>query len=169
VRVARIHHGSVVDGPGRRSVVQLQGCPIRCPGCHVPETHDPAGGVVLPVADVAATALDPSGAPRDGITISGGEPFFQPEGLLALVRALRARGCPHLLVYSGYRLEVLRRRADREPAVRAVLADVDLLMDGPYVAARAAGAGSWRGSANQRLLRLGNLPRSVSGGVSGVV
>src|SRR5581483_5174559 len=41
LRVARIYHGSVVDGPGRRSVVQLQGCPIRCPSCYVPETHDP--------------------------------------------------------------------------------------------------------------------------------
>ena len=32
LRVARVYHGSVVDGPGRRSVVQVQGCPIRCPG-----------------------------------------------------------------------------------------------------------------------------------------
>jgi anaerobic ribonucleoside-triphosphate reductase activating protein len=135
----------------------------------VPETHDPDGGVPLPVVDVAAAALDPSGAPRDGVTISGGEPFFQPAGLLALVRALRERGCPHLLVYSGYALGALRRRAGREPAVGAVLAAIDVLMDGPYVAARAAGAGQWRGSANQRLLRVGTGRSGVSGGVSGVV
>ncbi len=100
------------------------------------ETHDPGGGVLLPVADVAAAAFDPSGAPRDGVTVSRGEPFFQPNGLLALVRSLRERGCHHLLVYSGYRLGALRRRAAREPAVGALLAAVDVLMDGPYVAAR---------------------------------
>src|SRR5690349_15027317 len=36
-RVAGFWHGSVVEGPGRRSVLQLQGCPIRCPGCFVPQ------------------------------------------------------------------------------------------------------------------------------------
>lgn len=47
LRVYRVYHHSVVDGPGRRSVVQTAGCPIRCPGCYVPETHDSKGGVPL--------------------------------------------------------------------------------------------------------------------------
>ena len=68
----------------------------------MPETHDPAGGVELPAADVLAAALDSSGAPRDGVTVTGGVPFLQPAGLLALVRGLRAQGCPHVLWYSGY-------------------------------------------------------------------
>ncbi|HEY8884776.1 MAG TPA: 4Fe-4S cluster-binding domain-containing protein [Chloroflexota bacterium] len=38
----------------------------------------------------------------DGISILGGEPFLQPDGLWALVQELRARGCFHILVYSGY-------------------------------------------------------------------
>src|SRR5690348_16594724 len=59
VRIARVYHGSVVDGPGRRSVVQFQGCPIRCPGCYVPETHDTEGGVLMTVADIVALLLDP--------------------------------------------------------------------------------------------------------------
>src|SRR5205085_622999 len=48
LRVARLYHGSVTEGPGRRSVVAVQGCPLRCRGCYVPETHDPRGGVALP-------------------------------------------------------------------------------------------------------------------------
>src|SRR5260221_9538765 len=36
LRLHRIYHGSLVDGPGRRNVVQVQGCPIRCAGCYVP-------------------------------------------------------------------------------------------------------------------------------------
>ena len=149
LRVARIYHDSVVDGPGRRSVVQVQGCPIRCAGCAVPETHDPTGGIALDVADVVASVLDPIGEPRDGVTVLGGEPFFQPAALAVLLRMLHAHGT-HIVVYSGYTLEVLARRP--EPEVREALAFSDLLIDGPFVAALVDGAGEWRGSRNQRLI-----------------
>ena len=149
LRVARIYHGSVVDGPGRRSVVQLQGCPIRCHSCYVPETHALDGGVPLRVPDVVTALLDPAGEPRDGATVVGGEPFFQPAGLLALLRALKARGI-HTVVYSGY---TLRSLADRpEPEVRAALYLTDLLIDGPFIAALTDAAGEWRGSRNQRFI-----------------
>lgn len=151
LRVARIYHGSLIEGPGRRSVAQLQGCPIRCRGCVVPETHDPAGGTELSVADVVAALLDPAGEPRDGISVLGGEPFFQPEGLLALLQALTALGI-HTVVYSGYALEALQRRS--EPEVARALDLIDLLIDGPYVAALADEAGRWRGSGNQRVIEL---------------
>ncbi len=103
VRLHRVYHGSVVDGPGRRSVLQVQGCPIRCPGCYVPHTHDAGGGRVMPVEAVVAAVLDRAGEPRDGITVTGGEPFAQPDGLAALLRALRDRGL-HTVVYSGHPL-----------------------------------------------------------------
>jgi anaerobic ribonucleoside-triphosphate reductase activating protein len=149
LRVSRIYHGSVVDGPGRRSVVQLQGCPIRCSGCYVPETHPFDGGVALYVADIVTAVLDQAGAPRDGVTVVGGEPFAQPVGLAALLRALKAHGV-HTMVYSGYTLQSLAHRP--EPEVRAALHLTDLLIDGPFVAALADGAGEWRGSRNQRLV-----------------
>jgi anaerobic ribonucleoside-triphosphate reductase activating protein len=149
LRVARVYHGSVVDGPGRRSVVQLQGCPIRCAGCYVPETHDPAAGVALRGAEVVAALLHPAGEPRDGITVLGGEPFFQPQGLAALLRELKRRGV-HTVVYTGYTLETLARR--EEPDVHEALRLTDLLIDGPFVRSLAAGAGRWRGSRNQRVI-----------------
>lgn len=149
VRVARIYHGSLVDGPGRRSVVQFQSCPLRCRGCYVPETHDPDGGAVRSVADVAAAACDPAGEPRDGFTVVGGEPFFQPAALAALLRAFKARGA-HTVVYTGYTLDALLRRP--EPEVCEALQLTDLLIDGPFIAALAEGAGEWRGSRNQRVI-----------------
>ena len=149
VRVARIYHGSVVDGPGRRSVCQFQGCERSCPGCYIPETHPPDGGTLLPVRDVLAALLGPAGEPRDGVTISGGEPFLQSQALLLVLRELKARHI-HTVVYTGYTLEALARR--REPEVRAALRLTDLLVDGPYVAALSDGAGEWRGSRNQRLI-----------------
>lgn len=149
LRVARIYHGSLIEGPGRRSVAQLQGCPIRCRGCVVPGTHDPAGGTELSVADVVAALLDPAGEPRDGISVHGGEPFFQLVGLLALLQALSARGI-QTVVYSGYTLEALQRRS--EPEVARALELIDLLIDGPFIASRADEAGRWRGSGNQRVI-----------------
>jgi anaerobic ribonucleoside-triphosphate reductase activating protein len=86
------------------------------------------------------------------VSILGGEPFQQPDGLLALVRALRLRGCRHLLVYSGYTYERLRRMAERQPAIDAVLDELDVLVDGPYVAALADSAGVWTGSGNPRVI-----------------
>ncbi len=106
-------------------------------------------GSLLPVPAVLAALLDPAGAPRDGVTISGGEPFLQPGALLMLLEGLKARRI-HTVVYTGYTLEALVRR--QEPEVQAGLRLTNLLVDGPYVAALADGAGEWRGSRNQRLI-----------------
>lgn len=149
LQVARIYHGSVVEGTGRRSVLQVQGCPIRCPGCSVPWSHDPMGGVRLSVDQIVEALLDPIGEPRDGITILGGEPMAQSLGLVSLLRALKKRGL-HVVVYSGYTLEALSRRP--EPEICEALHLIDLLVDGPFVASFANGAGEWRGSRNQRII-----------------
>jgi len=117
--------------------------------CYVPETHDPAAGVALGVADVVAALLHPAGEPQDGMTVLGGEPFFQPQGLAALLRALKRRGL-HTVVYTGYTLEALARR--EEPAVHEALRLTDLLIDSPFVQSLGASAGRWRGSRNQRVI-----------------
>ncbi len=150
LRVFRVYHGSVVEGPGRRSVVQLQGCARRCVGCYVPETHDTHGGVMISIMEVMELLLHAEGNPRDGVTILGGEPFLQPDGLAALMRELIAREI-HVTLYSGYTLEELRARP--EPSVRETLALTDILIDGPFVAHLTRGAGEWRGSTNQRIIR----------------
>src|SRR5262245_2729433 len=86
LRVFRIYHNSVVEGPGRRSVLQTAGCLLRCIGCHAVETHPMDSGVELNVAEILERLFDMKGKTRDGVTILGGEAFLQKEGLLALVR-----------------------------------------------------------------------------------
>lgn len=153
VRIAGYYHNSLIEGPGRRSTAKLQGCPIRCRGCVTPDSWDPAAGTVVPVHRLAQALLDPA-FDRDGITIAGGEPFHQPEGLWALIQELRTRGCQHILCYSGFTYERLRRMAQRQPTIDTILDDVDVLIDGPFIAALADRAGPWTGSSNQRAIDL---------------
>ena len=148
LRVFRIYHNSVVEGPGKRSVLQTAGCPIRCEGCFVPETHSITGGVEMRTGEVIERLLAPEGEPRDGVTILGGEPFLQPDGLLALMRMLKERN-EHITLYSGYTLEQLL--AWPEPAIRLILELADILIDGPFVKALSGNAGEWRGSTNQSI------------------
>ncbi len=150
-RVGGYVHNSLVEGPGRRTSVFFSGCTLGCSGCWVPDLHASGAGTLVPVDRLADVLLDPD-YERDGISVLGGEPFQQPEGLLALVRALRVRGCGHILCYSGYTHEALRRLADRRNAIAAVLAEIDMLIDGPFVEALAHLAGPWTGSGNQRVI-----------------
>jgi len=149
VRVFRIYHNSVVEGPGRRSVAQFSGCEKCCPGCFAVETWPPESGGEMTVSEVVEAVLDPEGAPRDGVTVLGGEPFLQPEGLLALVTTLKATG-QHITLYSGYTLEELLSRPD--PHIASILELTDILIDGPFVKELSDNAGEWRGSTNQRII-----------------
>ena len=97
-------------------------------------------GVEMPVSEVVKATLDPGGAPRDGVTVLGGEPFLQPEGLLSLVTALKAH-CQHVTLYSGYMLEELLSRHD--PVISKILDLADILIDGPFVKELSGDAGEW--------------------------
>lgn len=82
--------GSTCDGPGIRNVVFFQGCTRHCPGCHNPGTWNPRKGLQMTVADLVA--IIDKHTPLKKITISGGEPLLQIEGLLELVKSLRKLG-----------------------------------------------------------------------------
>src|SRR5262249_6281222 len=149
LRVFRIYHNSVVEGLGRRSVLQTAGCLLHCVGCFAVETWPLDSGVELGVREVVERVLDPVGEPRDGVTVLGGEPFLQPDGLLALMTVLKQRG-QHVTLYTGYTLEELTSR--RDARVAEILALTDILIDGPFVKKLAKNAGEWRGSTNQRII-----------------
>jgi anaerobic ribonucleoside-triphosphate reductase activating protein len=137
-----------VLGPGERAVVWVQGCSLHCPGCMVPETWSPGGGRPVEPAALAAEIL--ASGRVDGVTVSGGEPMEQPSAVADLLAPIRAVG-KDVWVYSGYTLEELLARDDRD--VDRVLSLVDVLVDGRYETARPE-PGGYRGSANQRLVRL---------------
>lgn len=140
---------SIVDGPGLRYAVFVQGCSHGCPGCHNPDSQPQEAGTPTPIAEVL-DGIRANGLVHD-VTLSGGEPFEQPEACAALAAALKAEGYG-LWVYTGFLYEDLVERAASEPAVAALLDAADVLVDGPFVEGRKSYALQWRGSDNQRLI-----------------
>ena len=104
MRIAGIVNDSIVDGPGLRLAIFAQGCPHHCPGCHNPESHDFAGGSDMDTEKIIAR-MDANPL-LDGITLTGGEPFEQPEACRILADAAHARGL-NVWAYSGYTFEQL--------------------------------------------------------------
>lgn len=149
---------SIVDGPGLRYAVFVQGCTHHCPGCHNPESQPVVGGTPTAISDVLADIR--ANKLITGVTLSGGEPFEQPAACAALARALKADGY-NLWAYSGYLYEQLLARAEAEPAVAELLAIIDVLVDGPFVEGQKSYTLKWRGSDNQRLI---DVPRSQAEG-----
>ncbi len=143
IRVHAVEKNVTVLGPGRRFGIWVQGCPRKCPGCMSPETWDPNGGMIYETQELAEKFLQ-SGC--DGMTISGGEPFLQPE---ALAEVIRLSGNPGVIIYTGFLYEELLRRPD----AAALLAVCDMLVDGPFLEDLRDGK-NLRGSSNQRAVLL---------------
>lgn len=148
--------GTDALGPGRRAVLWVQGCGIRCPGCLVPDSWDPKGGERVSVESLVQWFLEL--AEVDGLTISGGEPFDQAAALGLFVSRVKAERDVGVMCYTGYRLEHLMARAT--PETTGLLSQIDILIDGPYVVGLHRPL-LWRGSANQRVILLTDRYRAV--------
>lgn len=147
IRVCGIERESIVDGPGFRYVLFVQGCPHRCPGCHNPESHDFEGGTDMTAEEVFADIM--KNPHLRGVTFSGGEPFEQVPALLKLAGMIKEAGLS-LMSYSGYTLEELRGRQDAE--TDELLGMLDILVDGRYVESLRNLTLIYRGSENQRVI-----------------
>ena len=127
LRLHRYEPASRSNGPGLRAVVWVQGCPLACPGCFNPETHDFKGGEEWAVDALVERILKDS--PRlEGLTISGGEPAHQHRALSRVIEAVRSRSNLSVLVFSGYTMEELQRFK----GIDRFLAGIDVLIAGRY-------------------------------------
>lgn len=151
MRIASYMHDSIVDGPGLRFVVFVQGCSRNCPGCHNPETHDPNGGREVSVNDLAAEML--KNPLCEGLTISGGEPFDQAWEC-ALLAMEAAKAGKSTWVYTGYKWEDIKRQAGDDNDWDALLICADVVVDGPFVEELKSYEARFRGSTNQRLINV---------------
>ena len=156
MRIFGLVQDSIVDGPGFRFACFVQGCPHQCPGCHNPESHDPVGGRELEVWEIEQELL--KNPLTDGLTLSGGEPFAQPEECLTLAKAAHTHGL-NVWSYSGWTFEFLRDQGTE--AQKALLSELDVLVDGPFILSERTLSLPWRGSKNQRVI---DVPASLTSG-----
>ena len=153
VGVSRIHFPVTTLGPGRRLGVWLQGCSIRCPGCISVDTWDAGVGEVS--IDELLDAVAVHGLEAEGLTVSGGEPFDQPDALAALLVRWRALSKTSSLVFTG------REMADVAPWLEHNPGLVDAVMTGPFRSDLPQTL-ALRGSDNQRLHVLSALGAGLS-------
>lgn len=147
IRISGTISESIVDGPGFRYTIFVQGCPHQCPGCHNPQTHDFEGGRIVDTDELfRECAEDPL---NRGVTFSGGEPFCQARALYELGTRFKESGYD-IWCYTGWTLRELQKTAD--PYVGKLLSIIDVLVDGPFVEDRKSLSLPFRGSENQRLI-----------------
>lgn len=149
-RVLSIIRGTTVDGPGFRTSIYLAGCAHACPGCHNPQSWNPEGGDIMTLSEIMDIVRDED----FDVTLSGGDPLFNPESVRNLIEALKQDG-RNVWIFTGFRWEEIMASEKLRDAVE--LADV--VVDGPFVESLRNPDLLFRGSSNQRLIDVG---RSIS-------
>lgn len=149
VRIAGYKKHTLVNGPGVRFVLFMQGCPHHCPGCQNPETWNPAGGQETDTEEIIRLIRDTKFL--DGITLSGGDPLYQPEAAALIAKAAKEDGLS-VWCYTGWTMEQILAGALPATVTEELLPQVDVLVDGPFIQSRLSQDCIYRGSDNQRLL-----------------
>lgn len=140
MRIAGVLTCSLVNGPGVRYVIFTQGCKHHCKGCQNPDTWDFNGGFEVDMESLVADILARK-KHLDGITLSGGDPFYQQEECVKLLKMLPDM---NVWIYTGFYYEDI---CDTELAKMA-----DAIVDGPFIEAEKC-KGYLFGSSNQRIIR----------------
>lgn len=151
IKIYGIVKNSIVDGPGLRYAIFVQGCQHHCKGCHNPKSWDMDGGVEYDTDDIVNEILsDPL---ISGITFSGGDPFYQVDACVDIIDKVNAKS-PKILevaTWTGFVFEDLVW----DKKYRKLLDKTHVLIDGPYMEDLRSLKLKWRGSSNQRILNAG--------------
>lgn len=150
MRFCDITSCDVNNGEGVRVTLWVAGCAHRCPGCQNPQTWDFNGGRPFDKAahDYLFAELDKPYI--DGLTFSGGDPMYSLDDVVRLAREVK-ENMPgkNIWLYTGFTFEEIQ-----SSGMKAILPYVDVIVDGPYVEALRDVTLAFRGSSNQRLVRL---------------
>lgn len=144
LRIHRFLPITNAEGPGKRACIWVQGCPIQCCGCAVPETWSFNGGRQIDVQEIVERISD---TPQiEGVTFVGGEPFMQAKELSYIGRKIQERGLS-VLTFTGFVINEIKKKKIKD--WYDLLSVTDLLIDGPYRYDLADVSRPWVGSSNQ--------------------
>lgn len=146
---------SIVDGPGVRAVIWTQGCPHKCPGCHNPITHSMKDGYLEDINNLKDELSNMEG--QTGITFSGGDPMVQPEACLELAKHCKSLGL-NIWCYTGYTYEQLLDMSVKNPNIKYLLDEIDVLVDGKFILEDKSLTLKYKGSKNQRII---DMPKTL--------
>ena len=136
------YRGSIVDGPGIRTVLYLQGCDLHCEGCHNPSTWNINNGKKVTIDSLVEEIVNKSMTKK--ITISGGEPLLQAKSVLELSKKLKSKNF-NITLYTGYELEDVSNE---------LLEYLDYIKVGRYEKDKRCTTVDYIGSTNQRFINL---------------
>ncbi len=151
---AEIKYCDIANGEGVRTSLFVSGCTHRCKGCFNSDTWDFDYGRIFDeqTENAILNSLEPSYI--SGLTLLGGEPF-EPENQKALVPFLKKVKDrfpdKKIWCYTGYTLEQLRGRCE---VTDSMLGLIDVLVDGRFVQELYDISLKFRGSSNQRIIKL---------------
>lgn len=149
LNVAAWRECTEAEGPGRRAALWVQGCDKRCPGCCNPGFLPLVERELTSVQEVLKRLLRAKERHAlEGLTLLGGEPMLQAQGLAVLARGAQAAGLS-VMVFTGYTLEELE--TCNPIGYQSLLEATDVLVDGPYERSQPDETRRWIGSRNQRL------------------
>lgn len=143
-------YDSIVDGPGLRMVIWTQGCIHNCYKCHNPKTHKLDGGIIADT-EMIIDELKKLKLHR-GITLSGGEPFLQPEAVSLIAKAAKSENLD-VWCYTGFKFEYLINKENPLYIYnKSLLQYIDVLVDGKFIYTKRDIRLKFRGSSNQRII-----------------
>ncbi|WP_440603875.1 anaerobic ribonucleoside-triphosphate reductase activating protein [Bacillus sp. GB_SG_008] len=148
MRVMNIIHDSIVDGEGLRTVVFFAGCPHRCFGCHNPQSWNINNGTEVTKEEIIKEIEK---NPLTDVTFSGGDPFFQAAEVKVIAKAVKKMK-KNLWIYTGYTLEEIQNSRNND--MIELLQYADVLVDGRFELEKRDLTLPFRGSSNQRIIRL---------------
>ncbi len=132
--------GSIVDGPGIRTVLYVQGCERKCYACHNPATWNISRGRTVRIQDLADELR--LNIKNKKLTISGGEPLLQYASILELVKKMTEFD---IVLYTGFELNEVPKE---------ILKYLRYIKVGKYIDEERCTTVPYVGSRNQKFIEL---------------
>lgn len=144
-RVLSIQKETISDGIGLRLSIYLSGCAIKCEECHNKQSWDYQSGSILDEKLLNEILNAYKDNPLlNGITITGGDPYYYPEALLQLLKVLKGTLNCNIWVYTGNVFDNIKDTNTLEY--------IDILVEGPFIKSLYRPDLVFKGSSNQRII-----------------